>query len=367
VIRWPPVFCGTLLLFICSRAPLAAEPEARPAGRRVELIVAATTDDMHLVGPPIREMLAAKNLQVVTIRKETITGQDVADAALPSPREPASTLGRVLVDLTVPGQATLFLIDPRRGRVYVRRMALERGLDAVARASALFVIEQSIDAILDGREIGVSREEFQRSVAAPPPPPRPPPPPPPRAPLPPAVPAPPPRGQTELLLSGGYECLVMGSGNYQHAGKLMVAARFTRFQLAAAARVAAPISIAGDGVQARLSGGGVSLSGAGRLVSLGNLSVVAGLGAGLDVTRVQPAVTMPELEPAAAFWARGPSLHGFAEIERLFGRVSVAIAVGAEAHLLAERYTVRSGGGTRDVFVPLRLRPGAAVRVGVVF
>ena len=56
-------------------------------------------------------------------------------------------MARVLLDFTVPNQATLFLIDPRRGRVYVRRIALAHGVDAVARASAQFVIEQSIDAI----------------------------------------------------------------------------------------------------------------------------------------------------------------------------------------------------------------------------
>ena len=243
-------------------------------------------------------------------------------------------------------------------------MVLANGLDAVARASVRFVIEQSIDAILEGREIGVSREEFQRSVAPPPPAVEPPQPAP--APAPAPVPAPAPT-TNQLLLAGGYEGLAMGSSEYQHAAKVVVAARFDRLQIAGAVRLAAPMSIAGDGVQARLSAGGVSLSAAGRFLSLGNFSVFAGLGVGLDVTRVEPAVTAPDLQPAASFWARGPSVQGFAEIERLFGRISVAVVVGAEVHLLAERYTVRTDGATRDVFVPRRLRPAAAVLVGVVF
>ena len=152
----------------------------------------------------------------------------------------------------------------------------------------------------------------------------------------------------------------MGSSEYQHAAKVVVAARFDRLQIAGAVRLAAPMSIAGDGVQARLSAGGVSLSAAGRFLSLGNFSVFAGLGVGLDVTRVEPAVTSPDLQPAASFWARGPSVQPFAEIERLFGRISVAVVVGAEVHLLAERYTVRTDSETRDVFVPRRLRPAAA-------
>jgi hypothetical protein len=308
-------------------------------------------------------MLTAKNLEVVTTRKETVTTMDVA-AAIAPPQEATPTIARVLLDFTVPGQATLLLIDPRRGRVFARRMALARGLDAVARASVQFVIEQSIDAILEGREIGVSREDFQRSVAAAPPAAEPPQQPPAAAPAP--APAPPPATH-EMVLSGGYEGVAMGSGEYQHAGKVVIAVRFSRIQIAGAARLAVPMSIAGDGVQARLSTGGLSLSAAGRFLSTGSFSVSAGLGVGVDVTRVEPAVTAPDLQPAGAFWARGPLIQPFAQAERLFGRLSVAIAVGAEIHPLAERYTVRTASGTREVFVPNRFRPAATLLLGVVF
>ena len=125
-------------------------------------MIGATANEAELLAPSIREMLAGKGLSVVSTRKPVVTAQDVA-AAIAPPNEATPSLARVLLDFTVSGQATLFLIDPPRGRVYVRRMALAHGLDAVARASVRFVIEQSIDAILEGREIGVSRDEFQRS------------------------------------------------------------------------------------------------------------------------------------------------------------------------------------------------------------
>ena len=120
-------------------------------------------------------------------------------------------------------------------------------------------------------------------------------------------------------------------------------------------------------MQARLASGGVSLSGAARILSLEHLYLSAGLGAGLDMTRVEPTVTMPDLQPTAAFWASGPLLLAFAEIERVFGRFSVALVAGAEAHLLAERYTVKTATETRDIFVPRRVRPAAAALVGVIF
>ncbi len=161
----------------------------------------------------------------------------------------------------------------------------------------------------------------------------------------------------------------MGSGEFQHAAKVVVAGALDRDRvvIALAARIAAPISIAGDGVRARLSTAGVSASGAGRFLTLGGFSVLAGLGAGLDFTRVAPAVLAPDLQPAAAFWALAPSLTPFAAIDRLFGKVSIAVAAGAEIHLLDERYTVRTGTETHEVFVPGRVRPEVELLVGVAF
>jgi hypothetical protein len=154
---------------------------------------------------------------------------------------------------------------------------------------------------------------------------------------------------------------------YQHTAKVVVAARRARFQVAATARVGAPLSIAGNGVQARLWGGGVSLSGAARVLGLGRLSFLAGLGGGLDLTHVEPSVTTPDLQPAGFFWAANPSLEAFVEVEYRFGKLLLDLGVGAEAHPLAERYTVRTGTEARDIFVPSRLRPEAALSVGTVF
>jgi hypothetical protein len=352
------IACCFALLLICARVCIAGEP----AARSVELIIGATANEATAIAPSIREMLAAKTLTVVTTRRAVVTAQDVA-AAIAPPREATPSLARILFDFTGPGQATLFLIDPRRGRVFVRRMALPHGLDAVARASVRLVVEESVDAILEGREIGVSREEFQRSVSPPPPAVV-------EAPRAPTVLAPAPAPAPEsarMLLAAGYELVAMGSGEYQQAGRVAVGARFARLQIAAAARLAVPMSIAGDGARARLSTGAVTVSGAGKLASLGSLSLTAGLGAGLELTRVEPAVTTQDLQPAPAFWALAPLLQPFAQIERFFGKVSAAVAIFAEVHPLAERYTVMTGGETRDLFVPARVRPAAALLVGAAF
>ena len=134
--RAPSLLCCALLLFIGAETSFGAERASRPATRQVDLIVGAAASETQLLEPPIREMLTAKGLEVSSVRKGAVTAQDVA-AAIAPPQEETSTLARVLLDFTIPGQATLFLIDPRRGRVYVRRMALARATASRPCASAI--------------------------------------------------------------------------------------------------------------------------------------------------------------------------------------------------------------------------------------
>ena len=234
---------------------------------------------------------------------------------------------------------------------------LDHGFDAVARESTLFVIEQSIDAILEGREIGVSREEYQRSVA-----------PPARARRSePAERAERPRAQRRT--AGGERDSAAAGGRLRRrgAGVRRLPARGEgsgrgaarpRPDLRRGARRRARFDRRRR-CEADLWTSGVSLAGAARLLTLANLSISAGLGAGLDFNRVTPKVTAPDLQAEAAFWAPSPLLRTFVEIERLFGNISVSVAVGAEALLLAERYTVRTADSARDIFVPRRASTGS--------
>ena len=76
--RAPSLLCGIVVLLAWSRTSPAAEHDARPAGRQVDLIVGATANEMRLLEPPIRDMLAAKGLAVAITRKRTVTTEDVA-------------------------------------------------------------------------------------------------------------------------------------------------------------------------------------------------------------------------------------------------------------------------------------------------
>ena len=158
MIRAPSVICGALLLITFWAAPQVAAAKTRSTSRRVELVAARPpgTDEMQRFEAAVRSALVTKGLGLTSARKEVITPEDVVLAMSASPAEGESIVARVYIDFTAPDHAALFLIDPRRGRIHVRRVMLDHGFDAVARESTLFVIEQSIDAILEGREIGVT-------------------------------------------------------------------------------------------------------------------------------------------------------------------------------------------------------------------
>jgi len=352
-------------LFLSLWASVALGTEAgvarRPSG--VAVLVAGGEADAKLLESAIGDGLAAKGLEVTFVPKDKITSADVSAAATADPGGAPTVLARVLLDLRDPREATLYVTDPRRGRIYIRHTSLDHGLDPVARESVLFVVEQSVAEILAGRAIGVLREEYQRGLEAA---------------------APPPAAAREVSapttsvravkqsewkryqVAAGYEAVALGSNQLQHGPKVVVAAHFTRLRIAADLRIALPMAIAGGDAQAQLSTGAAALTAA-WVLALHSTAILAGVGAGLDVTRIEPSVAGPDLKPTARFWAAGPYLRVFTEVERSFGRIAAAVGVGVEAHLLTERYTLETGGQTRDAFTPFRLRPTVAVTVGTRF
>jgi hypothetical protein len=341
------------------RTLAAAEPGFATAAGRVELVMAAAGDDFGLLERTIRETIAGRDLELVSSRKEHITPNDVLTPTPARTGDTAPVVARVLLDLGTRDAATLYLIDSLRRRVHVRRLPLENGFDTVARESVLFVVERSLEAILAGQEIGVSWDEYQRSVEPAPIPPvetPPPPPPPPPPPLP-----------RRVSLAAGYEASAMGAGAYLHGPRVMLGVRIAKVRIGGALRLQAPLTVGDETAAARLSAGGGALSIASTLFAHRGFSVAGGLGAGLDATRIAPTVSSADLQPTPAFWAGSLNVRAFTELEQRFGRLSLAITIGLEVYPLAERYNVAAADGLRTVFVPHRVRPVVALLAGVSF
>ena len=73
------------------------------------------------------------------------------------------------IDAVSTHEITLYITDAPTEHVFVRRMNLDHGLDTVATEALAFVAQSSLEALLAGKIIGVSRDDYERSleVAAP--------------------------------------------------------------------------------------------------------------------------------------------------------------------------------------------------------
>jgi len=356
---------SALLVLLWSRASLAAEADvdvdagAEPRDQ-VALTSAPASDALASFETALADSLAARGLTLVRARKDHITSDDVvalADAP-PTPGAPR-VVARVWLDVAAAHELTLSMTDGARRRVFVRRMPLQHGFDAVARESVLFVVESSLEAMLAGQAIGVSREDYRRDLEAT------------RAPAPAVVEAPAagPAAVTPsptIAIAGiGYGATALGAGVAAHGPHVALEYWSHRLRLGAGFHADVPVRVGDAGAGARLSTAGARLSVAARLLSHGGLALIAGGGAGYDATRVQPSVTAAELLPTATFWAGGASLRGFVELDGSVGRFVLALAAGADVHPIAERYLVNDASGTREVFVPLRVRPTATLTLGI--
>jgi hypothetical protein len=128
---------------------------ARAAERKVEIVIAGSPSDAALLEDTMRAGLAHAGVATQTVRVDRLDVHEVVTPA--SNARPVAV--RVWFDLQTPGQAVIYMADESWERVLVRRMALPDGLDEVGREALTFVLKSSVEAMLSGAQIGVSREE----------------------------------------------------------------------------------------------------------------------------------------------------------------------------------------------------------------
>ena len=117
----------------------------------------------------LRGSLDRQDVDLVAVSADRIDPLDIARC--PLDRSPTGPVAHLWLDLTA-SQPTMYLLDVRSGLVYVRPLAVHADPDAVELELIRFVVDSSVEAILKGRALGVSRDEFERSLATPPAPPR---------------------------------------------------------------------------------------------------------------------------------------------------------------------------------------------------
>lgn len=335
------------------------------------VLVAATTDEaqMQRLEAAVQEGALAGRLHVVATRVARIDPAAVVTGAVSGTGASNAIVpvARLWIDAANGSPATLYLTDGARRRVYIRRIPLERGLlDRVSLESVALILGSSLDALVAGREIGVTREDFAQSIAAAPasasvqvradapPPPRP-------------TPAPSPSIR-EATLSAGYEVARAAPLPYQHRVVVDCQLRWSRVHAGVGVVAAVPQSVHRGAVGARLLTGGAHVTAGVRWVAVGSVQVTVGGGLGIEATRVESNVDTDELHATPPFWSGAISARAFGLVERKLTPISdrwvVGLLVGVEIHPSPERYVISEAGGRQVLLQAPRWRPLAAALIG---
>jgi hypothetical protein len=362
------------------RAGTAAERE------RVNAVLASHPAAIDRVLAALRASLDRQGVDLVAVSAARIDPLDVARR--PLDRSATGPVAYLWLDLMA-SQPTMYLLDVRSGLVYVRPLAVRADPDAVELELIRLVVDSSVEAILKGRALGVSRDEFERSLApapapeaAPNPPPEPKPepapkpnPPPEPKPEPAPKPNPPPEPKPEpeseaapeseftWAITAGYSGTMLSTDSVSHGPELSAERRWPRLRLGVTLWQQLPLAVTRGDVDMRLLSSGIHLLVAFPAAITSHLSASLGLGAGVDATRVTPRGNGAQ----PAFWATDPLVLAMATIEHAFGTAVVSVCIGVDWDLLATRYLVARSDATSVVWTPWRWRPYAGLRLGFAF
>jgi len=341
---------GRLALLLAVIAPPRTATAAEP--QSVEVVIAAEPAVSESVFTVLRDSLGRRGLDVDATVVPRI---DPLQLVRPSAGGLATgSVARVWLDLAAK-QPTLYLIAEPSGLIYVRPLAVHAEPDTVELELIRFVVDSAVQAILEGRALGISRDEFERSLA-PPVVTRPAP-----GPLPPAPAAR--KARPKWTIAAGYSGAMLASGVVAHGPELGTEVLWPRLRLGITFLQRFPVTLTSPDVSAILVSSGVRMFAAVPAPMGTRLRASFGIGAGLDVTRVAPGGTGAR----PTFWVADPLVLAIATLQRSFGRVIAAVDAGVDFDLLAPRYSAIRPDETVVIWTPQRWRPFATARLGVVF
>jgi hypothetical protein len=238
-------------------------------------------------------------------------------------------------------------------------MGLDHGLDKVAVEGLAFVAQSSLEALLQGKTIGVTRDDYEHSLenAAPRP-----------APKQAATPTPQPSvaerqsvRPSHWQLCAGYELQAWDGSTMRHAGTVGVEYERRRFRFAVDLFGTLPIHFSNSESGATLISSGARLSVARPLALPHQLRLVPGLGFAMELTHIHPELSSPAASPAAASFAFDPTIRAFIGIERSWGRWSLRGILGLDFVARPVHYVVTRDADTEVVRTPWQDRPFVAV------
>ncbi len=327
--------------------------------RTIELVVAGDSAAAGKVLTAVQASLARRGLEVVSSIVPRIDPPLlIRDALARAPAAGAdSPLAYLWLDLDAP-RPGMYLLATQDALVYVRALDVSARPDTVELELIRFVVDESVQAILKGHALGVSRKEFEKSLIVPMAQPPPPPPPPPQA-LAPAV-------STRVpgwSIAAGYTASALSASRIAQGPELSADLRWTRLRLGASFSQRLPLTVSGPDARARLLSSSFRVFAAALMTIRPRLQLAVAAGGGIDITHVAPEA----IGATAPFWVSDALLRGMASLQCTFGGVAVSAGLGAELDLVEARYAIIRAGQATVFWRPWRWRPVATLGVGFAF
>jgi hypothetical protein len=348
-------------LLLLAGAVVLPRSGAAEGREHINAVLAGDPAAIEKVFAVLRGSFDRQGLEIVAVSVARIDPLDVA--RLPLDRSPTGPVAHLWLDLAA-GQPTIYLLDVRGGLVYARPLPIHADPDAVELELIRLVVDSSVEAILKGRALGVSRDEFERSLA-PAPAPAPPPAPTPEpasAPAPPPTPAPT-RPRPRWAIAAGYSGTMLSTDSVAHGPELGADLLWPRFRLGMILSQQFQQTVTRSDTGMHLLSSGIRIVAAFPTAITSRLSASLGLGAGVDATHVEP----NGVGAQPAFWATDPLVLAMATLDRAFAASVVSLRVGVDVDLLATRYLVARSNATNVLWTPWRWRPFAALQFGLAF
>jgi hypothetical protein len=242
-------------------------------------------------------------------------------------------------------------------------MNLDHGLDTVAVEGLAFVAQNSLEALLAGKIIGMTRDDYEHSleVAAPRPAPEP-------VPKQAAAPTPHPNDAelhdvrpSNWQLWAGYELQGWDGATMRHAAAFGIEYERWRLRFGVDLFGTWPIQFHSGESGAELFSNGVRLGVSRPFALTRQLRLVPGLGFALELTHIRPELSGPGAQPASAYFALDPTVRAVLGIERSVGRWSLRAIAGVDFETRPVHYVVTRQAATEVVRTPWRERPFAAI------
>ena len=349
-LAWYLLALSTVMVLIHGAPAHAAGPER--SVDRVEVVLAGPGEERDAMRAVLVELIGRLEVDVSYADADAVDAREVLTA--PEGARPATA--RVWLELGESERVTCYLVDGAWERIMVRHVPLSGGIDEIAREELGHIVESSVDALLGGGEIGVSRVEAAAQLGVDI---RPPEEPAPEAPAP--SPEPAPRAQGVLGL--GYQAQFWGGSVPAYHGPVLlggVRASATRVRPGAMLTVQylTPVLLQAEAIDLRLQGAALRVM-ATLSPRLGeSLELNVAVGGGVDLVRVSPAAT----EDGAAV-AADPYTAIFPEAEvdvGLAARLGRGLALRFDAlvgiDMIDSFYFV--AGAPDPLFDPWVVRPG---------